>query len=295
MRLATFTRSGLLLAVAASVAMAPGFTAEEDDDFRNYLLPRQSPLVTIQPKSYIDLIERLALVRKRFNDGEEIEVPRVTVNMESGRQFTGYLLGVSPRGGDDRTVLMEVYEPGQHFAKARAAFINIDEIDAVIVHRAEDDEVRSALSFDDSWLARKPSPPTRLEIRRKQVKFGKFLAGKLGKNISYEADLKAIPQDNAALQSLATAMSEMTGALVDLSSDPDVKEKLAMVKTVRFIQEQAPALEINEGVLIEGLNLSEGRNGRPNRREIRALIKKVLGVPAREEMTPAPDEEKDSD
>lgn len=258
-----------IFSLVASLSAAPSSAEYADDQFGS---ARKEPLTTARAMTISEVLKRLEEIRRRFNSGEDIAIPKITLDYEGG-SVSGWIIGLDEPG---ETVVMQAYDSNTRFASPQLCFIKRDEINAIKVFNADSDEVMSALY--EEWQSRRTPPPTRLEIKRRMANFSTFLFEKTGTKAEYETAFDSLPESDQALCTLASLMNVVTSTLVDLSSQN--AETSGRIKKVIFAHGGQPRVTLSSGALSITGDLQQHPLGGMSRATLRAQIESAV--------TPAP-------
>jgi len=189
-------------------------------------------------RSLEQLFDDLSLLGRRWREGEDVRVPRVTVLLRSGRELTGFVLDVYGDRNGGRTVLLRSPAAAQP-AGVDVTHVPWATVDAVTVH--------DVASWDKP-PADAPPPPTREELVSRAAAASEALAEKVGTPIAFELELG---DDDVALEPLDWLLRLARTTLLEVAARPAAADALrGRVKQVRLALGIQPLTAFVDGALV---------------------------------------------
>jgi hypothetical protein len=213
-------------------------------------------------RSLEQLFDDLAQLGRRWREGEELRVPRVTVLLRSGLELTGFVLDVHGDRAGGRTVLVRS-PAAAHPSGVDVTHVPWATIDALTVHD---------IASWDKPPADAPPPPTKEELLNRASLASEAIAEKVGTPIAIELELG---DDDAALEPLDWLLRQVRAALLDVASTPSSADAMrGRVKQVRLTVGIQPLTAFADGALVITTPLSWNKRASPDglRRELAALL-----------------------
>lgn len=167
------------------------------------------------------ILSQLHQLRKRFNAGDRINLPLVTLYLQGGQVLKGSLIDISHKQGRG-WVLFQDASRDQRVASFNLHYLAIDMIGAITLHDAE--QVVEALSFGEVAIRISPS---RLEIKRTLVELTQTLSTLLDKSLTANIAWDSITLDDNSLIVLADLIVDAFGALTEIGQDDFGRQVLA--------------------------------------------------------------------
>lgn len=260
--------ASIVFVLVASNCMPSSLAEYADEQYANL---RSSPLLSAKADGITDILQRLLDLKKRFANGEEVDLPFVNV-AANGKTYFGQVYDLQ-LAGREPTLLMETREPeGGRNTGVQLAFIRVSSIDAVEIRDAWTHTIQATMGYGD--FSALPTP-TRLDLKRKMANFSTWLSQKAQKEITYDMDLTSVQAEGRQLRSIAWVMSETTGEIYKLLSEPTPGQKVRSdFKAVAFIIGKQADAKYSNGVLTIVINLALPEN--PHRREYGPRIRALL-------------------
>ena len=236
--------SALLLTIIGSFLLPPDCRAQYADE--QFAQIRNNPILHLQAEDLLSLLCRLTEVRHRLINGEEIELPLVSINA-GAKTFRGSVLDVNSRDSKDPIVLMEIAEGEGRFEGTKLAYIKLSAIASLEIHEAGSKKTQATMDIGSPELP----APTKIDLKRKMANFSTWLSDKSGKAISYTMDLASLPADDKVLTTIGSVMNETTGALSEmlLSSAADNTKFKKELTGVTFVAAKNLDVKYSDGVV----------------------------------------------
>jgi hypothetical protein len=251
-------RSPLVLLLVFLSSQTNSVRAEYADE--QYAQLRNNPLLHVQVKSIPEILANLIELKRRFINGEEVDLPMVTVTTES-KSFIGRVLALQPSAGKDPVLLMETreMEANNRFGGSLIAFIKMDDIEAVEIREAWSNGVQAAMGYGSFETM---TTPTKLDLKRKMANFSTWVGEKSGHPVVYNLDLATVPAEGHQLRLVSAAMNEVTGELTELLQTGGAQGKKIRkeLKSVTFVIGKDSEIVFKEGALTASIDLSLPEN-----------------------------------
>lgn len=208
------------------------------------------------------MLEELADLGRRWREGENLRLPRVTLHLASGRELSGIVLDMGSDPMTDPSVLLHTPGPNPGQPDWDVAHVTFPAIQAVTVH-----DVPSQGRPPEGA----PPPPSRLEVKRHVAALESALAAQLeGVRVTV-----AWEEDPEALRGLDDLVAALNAVLGDLLRDPDgVSALRAKVKQLQLGVAAEPKVSLSEGVLL--VFTAQAHPRRMTRDQLREEIEAVL-------------------
>lgn len=187
--------------------------AANADETDTYTRPLHDPLDKIPLRDCKTVLTELANLRLRYCRGEDVKFPRVVLHLRSGKDLYGFVVKL---GVFDQSTMVELalLEAGERFNEPSMAFVNVANVDAVSILQVG--QLRHYLSFGETPQPDVAAAPTKLDIKRKAVRFSAILTELIGAPITVEVDWAGITETDQCLRNLAGLMSDADGELAGL-------------------------------------------------------------------------------
>lgn len=208
------------------------------------------------------LFDDLSQLARRWKDGEDVRVPKVTVLLRSGREVSGFVLDVHGDRSGGRTVLLRS-QAAAHPSGGDVTHVPWAVVDAVTVHD---------VGTWDKPPADAPPPPTRDELHSRAEAAAEALAEKVGTPIAFEL---ALGDDDAHLEPLDWLLRLARATLLDVAKDLSKADALrGRVKRVRLAVGIQPLTAFADGALVITTPLAWNKRATPEalRAELSALL-----------------------
>lgn len=262
-----------LLAVSTlcGVFAGPAAADEGEEAFTDCLHNRMQMLPV---KDCQAVLLALANLRYRYKHGADVVIPQVVVHLHSGKDFMGFVLD-AVRSDQGKMLLLQVVEEGDRFPMPKAAYINMNDVDAVTIQSASD--AFDVLSFGETTIPPVTAPPTRLDIKRQQARLSAILTDVLGTPVNFEVDWAEIAETGEPLRQLNYVMNDTIVALTSLADDQFTRKEFAKkLRTVKFVKAPQAAIQFHAGTLVVSSSLNSRARQEINASPLKAAIQKVM-------------------
>ena len=197
-------------------------------------------LLGLRARHRDEVLEELGDLSSRSRAGEPVRMPLVTLYVDSGATFTGFILDIEPEPRGGKWLLVHIPGEGSRQPAPDVVHLHSEHIVALVIH-------------DATEVGKPPadSPtPTRLELRRKVEQTQSELAGLLGADVNLEVDWDKLPDDGDALWALDYLLKAAFTALKEIAADEMGRKALtSKLRTVHLgVGEKAEAL-LTDGTL----------------------------------------------
>lgn len=203
------------------------------------------------------------------------KVPLITLHLRSGKEFSGWLLslGSAEDAKAKNSVLLHRHDLNTRTLNdSDVLYLDLDQIEAVTVHKAH----RAAVRLADEWKGAPPADvptPSRVDAKRKAEELAAFVSKIGGFPITYEVNWDELPKTDGATFWLVEALVETTGVLSTMLNLPELKTEFSKnLKTVRFVNAPQPAVSRDEATLVISVALNAGRDGLTPQSRLRSAI-----------------------
>lgn len=245
-----FPVSFALILCCSTLAYSPARAEYADENFSQ---TRQNPILGVKADSFKSVIMHLVELKSRLVNGEEIELPVVSVTI-AGRTFSGRILDCQTAESNP-VLLMETKEGEGRFNNERIAYLRFSEITALEIHDTWSKQIQSTLGIapPDALPA-----PTKIDLKRKMANFSTWLSETSGRAISYTIDMNNLPANDDLLRAISSVMNETTSGVSELMrQSPAVAREL---KNVVFAIGNQSAAKFAGGSLYVTIDGSAPRN-----------------------------------
>lgn len=239
-----FPVSFALILCGSTSAYSPARAEYADENFSQ---TRKNPILGVRADSVKNVILHLVELKSRLVNGEEIELPIVSVTI-AGRTFAGRVLDCQTAESNP-VLLMETKEGEGRFNNERITYLRVSEITALEIHDTWSKQIQSTLGIapPDALPA-----PTKIDLKRKMANFSTWLSETSGRAITYTMDLAALQANDDLLRAISSAMNETTSGVSELMrQSPAVAKDL---KSVVFSVGKESAAKFAGGTLSVTIN-----------------------------------------
>lgn len=225
-------------------AFSPACAEYADENFSQ---TRKNPVLGVRADSFKNVILQLVELKHRLVNGEEIELPMVSVTI-AGRTFSGRILDCQTAESNP-VLLMETREGEGRFNCERLTYLRVSEITALEIHDTWSKQVQATLGI----APREALPaPTKIDLKRKMANFSTWVSETSGHAITYTMDLAALQANDDLLRAISSAMNETTSGVSELMRQfPAVAKDL---KSVVFAVGKESAAKFAGGTLYVTIN-----------------------------------------
>ncbi|MCE1246785.1 MAG: hypothetical protein LWY06_09085 [Firmicutes bacterium] len=235
---------------------------------------KQRALLKLPAKRISTILDELAGLRRRFNSGEDVVVPLVTLILKSGREITGWFISYES-DRNETCLLFQLYSIEGRMPTYDILYISPASIEGLIVHNAVD--VVHHLSFGK--ISRPPGlpAPSRLDLKRKAREFSEKLSEALGVQVEFEIDWQAMPDYDEVFCALADFLNLCSGVMAELADEEFSREIVAKVlKKIIFRDAPAASAKREADTIILSSPLSGEDQGRFTKNSLREAIESLF-------------------
>jgi hypothetical protein len=191
------------------------------------------------------VLDELGDLSRRSRAGEPVRVPLVTLYVDSGAVFTGFILDLEPEPRGGKWLLVHIPGEGSRQPAPDVVYLHGDHIVALIVHNV----VEMGKPPADA-----PSP-TRLELRREMEQVNNEINSLLETEVCFQIEWEELPDEGDPLWALDYLLRTAGTVIKDVAADDLGRQALAgKLQVIRLaVGEKAEAL------LVDGtLHLTSG-------------------------------------
>ncbi len=177
----------------------------------------EQALGRLEARRLDDILDELGDLARRHRAGEPVRVPLVTLYLNSGAIFTGFILDIEPEPRGGKWLLLHTPGEGSRQPAPDVVYLHGEHLVALTVH-------------DVAEMGKPPadSPvPTRLELRRKMEQVQNELGSLIGAEIKLEVDWDKVPEDGDALWALDYLLRTAGTVLKEIAADEMGRQALA--------------------------------------------------------------------
>lgn len=228
-----------LSSVCGIMLLVPAHAEYADENFAQ---TRNSPVLGLRAESLSNVIRRFVELKQRLVDGEEIELPLVSVTV-ANRTLTGKILDCQ-NAEVNPVMVMETKEGEGRFNSTRIVYLRVNDIAALEIHDTWSKQVQATLELGppDALPA-----PTKIDLKRKMANFSTWLSESSGRAISYTMDLSTLPANDDLLRAISSVMNETTSGVSEiLRNSPENAKEL---KSVAFALGKESGAKFASGIL----------------------------------------------
>ena len=169
-----------------------------------------------------ELLEDLAKIQERQLDGEDVQIPRVTLHMPAGRDVSGWIVRLI-HDEDGEALLLQRSSTQMSQPSLDAFYVDPRLVEAITVH-----DMASALA--------EPSARTRLGTEKRADTLAKRLAQTLGQPLRFEIQWTSEKPAETELRTLSELVVDAHAALRRLAETSDGREALKTISVIRVVQ-----------------------------------------------------------
>ncbi len=228
---------------------------------------RERVLRDLEPRSAEAVLEELADLHARRAAGEALRVPRVTVHLRTGRDFTGSVLKVGEdRPGRGRHALLHLPGPDPRSVELDALHLPLDAVLAVTVHDAP------SLAESPAEL---PPPPTRFALKQRIADLSAWLGDRIGGIVACEISWDAVPESGEPLRALGDLIDHLRAIVDGIAGEPIGREALrSKLRKIWLGVGSHPSVALTDGTLLVTTTSAPAK--RMGRDAIRDVLEKAL-------------------
>ncbi len=235
-------------------------------------------ILRLPAKTIGNLISELNALQDRVRSGENLEIPSVTLFLNSGQNLSGKVTRIlhppsqppslASSMASEATVLL------QHKVNAMdLSYVSLSSIQSVTVHHTSSSLV---LLSDGKIRANADKVPSRLELERlTRTVSGKF--AEIGLTIDLIVLWDELPKSSAALQSLEILLQDLQAVLLAITTDEIGLSSLrAKVNIIKIGIDVTTNIRLRENILEIRLKTEEQDLIWMSRIELRKSLEKLL-------------------
>lgn len=238
-------------------------------------MKKNDALRHLPASSIRSVLESILEVRRRIDNGEELDYPLLTFQLYNGGTVPGWLLSIS-NDNEGQFVLIQLGGQGHAFEESDpdVMYIGLQAIQSVIVPRIGN--IMHILSSGKIPPPVREGPLNQLDLKKKAQTLGEKISDHLGVGIAFEADWEKLPKSDERLWNILDIMIATSSVLRDITNaDFEKAEVSKVLRRVRF--EDAPkGVELQKDTLTIKARFGEGAEGRLSFDELRSGISAVF-------------------
>ena len=223
-------------------------------------------LFKLPPKKIITILGELRDLRKRFDNGEDVVIPIISLHLKSGREYIGMLIDMEEENRE-QCIIFHLYDPGRKSPTYDVMYLNPRSIATLTLHNVA--EIAHQFAFGSIPLP----APTKMEITRKAKDFGNRISEKTGVNIKFDFDWDTIKINDQSMSTLFRILRDCNSIILQLLDDETAREIISgSVETILLVISDKTSASLEEGVL----KLSAGLPGEKEVITTRSQLKKLI-------------------
>lgn len=233
-----------------------------------------TPAFRLTAKTLSGALEQLKQIRQKNPLLDRGSLPQISVLLQGGAKFTGWVIDVELEEGVSSVVL----QVPTATAEVNLTYIAVPSIAAITVHLGEPPPKEEPKPKEKEVAAASTVPAlSKQEINRKIAALQVAVNSAVDSTISFVVSWTTITDRPEAATALVELMTQFTSALKELVSNPKAKENLrTKITTIRFEHTARANMDFDGGTLTISAPLNDGKVGFADVEELKNAIRSHL-------------------